>query len=164
MDTTIRTAQALGLTSAILLSGINLGSSLLTIPLLSTRPPSISTPFFHEFYLRGAATLVPLGIFSAACSALVAYLLPAQRRIWTLAAVGAAAQTPWTLLVMMGTNRKLIEIAESAVQREKVGRGEVAGLLARWAWMNAVRGLLALGGGLAGLWAVMEGQGAERGV
>lgn len=157
MDTTIRTAQVLGLTSAILLSGINLGSSLLAIPILQTRPASFSTPFFHEFYLRGAYTLVPLGIFSASCSALVAYLLPAQRTIWAIAAAGAAAQTPWTLLVMMGTNQRLIDIAESAVEMEKVGQGEVVALLGRWAWMNVVRGLFALGGGLAGLWGVMEG-------
>ena len=155
MDT-IRTAQVLGLTSAMLLSGANISSSLLVIPIFSTRAPSISTPLFHEFYLRGAAILVPLGIFSGSCSTLVAYLLPEQRTIWAVAALAAFAQTPWTLLVMMGTNRKLIAIAESAVETEKVSQGEVAALLGRWAWMNVVRGLFALVGGLSALWGVTE--------
>jgi hypothetical protein len=156
MNTIIRTTQVLGLTSAMLLAGANLSSSILVIPILSTCAPSISTPFFHEFYLRGAATLVPLGLFSSSCSTLVACLLPEQRTIWVVAALAAFAQTPWTLLVMMGTNRKLIAIAESAAEMEKTSQEEVAALLSWWAWMNVVRGLFALTGGLSALWGVMQ--------
>lgn len=156
MDITIRTAQALGLTSSIFLSGVNIGSSVLTVPILYTRPTSISTPIFREFYLRGAATLVPLGIFSGTCLALVAYLLPAQRQLWAIAAAATLAQTPWTLLVMMGTNNRLSAIAGSMIEQEKASGEEVVGLLRRWAWMNVVRGLLAIVGGLVGLWAVIE--------
>ena len=155
MDNTIRIAQALGLTSSIFLSGINIGSSVLTVPILYTRPASISTPIFREFYLRGSVTLVPLGIFSGTCSALVAYLLPAQRQLWAIAAMATLAQTPWTLLVMMGTNNRLIAIAGSKIEQEKAS-GEEVGLLRQWAWMNVVRGLLAMVGGLVGLWAVIE--------
>ncbi|KAL9578475.1 MAG: hypothetical protein Q9212_005697, partial [Teloschistes hypoglaucus] len=85
MDT-IRATQALGLTTSLVLAGVNIGSSALTIPILQTRPASTTAPIFHEFYLRGAALNVPLGIFSAACSATVAYLLPAQRGLWAMAA------------------------------------------------------------------------------
>lgn len=151
-DTTIRTAQVLGLTSSIFLSGINIGCSILTIPILYTRPASISAPIFNEFYTRGAATLVPLSIFSATCSALVAYLRPSQRKIWTTAALATIAQIPWTLLVMLGTNNRLNAIAAGAHASE----AELVGLLRRWAWMNVLRGLLALVGGLAGVIAVME--------
>lgn len=158
MDTTIRSAQVIGLTSSILLAGINIGASLLTIPILYTRPASISTPIFSEFYSRGAVTLVPLGIFSGSCSALVAYLLPSQRQLWAVAAVATLAQTPWTVLMMMGTNNRLVAIANSKTEQEKVSGEEVVGLLTRWRWMNVVRGLLALVGGLAGLSAVMEQQ------
>jgi hypothetical protein len=159
MDATTRTAQVLGLTSSIFLSGVNIGSSYLAIPILYTRPSSMSTAFFKEFYLRGAVSLVPIGIFSASCSAFVAFSVPAQqqRNIWVIAALATFAQTPWTLLVMMKTNRRLIDIATSGeVEREKTSEEEVVTLLRRWAWMNVVRGLLALGGGLAGLSAVME--------
>jgi Domain of unknown function (DUF1772) len=156
MDNTVRTAQALGLTSSIFLSGINIGSSVLTVPILYTRPTSISTPIFREFYLRGAVTLVPLSIFSGTCSALVASLLPAQRPLWAIAAVFTLAQTPWTLLVMMGTNDRLSAVAGSMVEQEKARGEEVVGLLRQWAWMNIVRGLLAMVGGMVGLWAVMN--------
>lgn len=156
MDSTIRTAQVLGLTCSLVLSGVNIGSSVLTVPILYTRPISISTPIFEEFYTRGAVTLVPLGIFSASCSGLVAYLLPSQRNLWAIAAAATAAQTPWTLLVMMRTNTRLNTIAASKDEQEKTSKEEVVGLLRQWAWMNIVRGLLAIVGGLVGLWAVIE--------
>jgi Domain of unknown function (DUF1772) len=125
MDTTIRTLQVLGLTSSTFLSGINIGASHLTVPILYTRPASISTPFFNEFYTRGAATLVPLGIFSASCSALVAYLLPSQRKLWAIAAVATFAQMPWTILVMMKTNNRLNAIAASKNEQEKASGEEI---------------------------------------
>lgn len=156
MDTTIRTAQMLGLTSSLLLSGANIGASYLTLPILYTRPTSTSTPIFNELYTRGATTLVPLGTFSAICSALAAYLHPSQRQLWAIAAVATFAQTPWTLLVMMGTNNRLNAIAASKTEQEKASKEEVEGLLRQWAWMNVVRGLLAMVGGLAGLWAVID--------
>ncbi|MCJ1358169.1 MAG: hypothetical protein MMC33_008167 [Icmadophila ericetorum] len=155
MDTTIRTAQVLGLTSSIFLSGINIGASLLTLPILYHHPTSISTPFFSEYYTRGAVTLVPLCVFSSLCSALVAYLLHSQRQLWAVAAVATLSQPPWTLLVMSKTNNRLIAIAASKHEQEKVGNEEVVGLLRRWAWMNIVRGLLALVGGLVGVYALI---------
>ena len=158
MDTTLRTAQVLGLTSSIFLSGINIGASLLTVPILYTRPTSISTPFFNEFYTRGAATLVPLCIFSASCSALVGYFLPSQRKLWAFAAVATIAQLPWTILGMMKTNNRLNTIAASKNEQEKASEEEVVGLLRQWAWMNIVRGVLPMVGGLAGVWAVIEQQ------
>ena len=157
MDNTIRGAQILGVTSSLLLAGANIGSSILTMPLLYTRPTSISTPFFSEFYSRGAVTLVPLSIFSATCSGLVAYLLPAQRNQWAMAGMTTISQLPWTLLVMMATNKRLIAVSESQVLQEKAGREEVLGLLVYWARMNILRGSLALVGGLIGMWAMVAG-------
>ena len=138
MDNTIRTAQVLGLTSSIFLSGVNIGASHLTLPILYTRPASISTPIFNEFYIRGAVTLVPLGVFSASCSALVAYLLPSQQTLWAIAGVATFAQVPWTLLVMMKTISRLNAIAASKAEQEKASKEEVVALLRRWAWMNIV--------------------------
>ena len=158
MDNTIQIAQVLGLTSSIFLSGINIGASHLTLPILYTRSPSISAPIFHEFYNRGAVTLVPLGLFSASCSALVAYLLPSQRTLWAGAAVATFAQLPWTGLAMMKTIGRLNAIAASKIEQEKASQEEVVALLRQWAWMNVVRGLLAMAGGLAGVWALIEGQ------
>ncbi len=58
---------------------------------------------------------------------------------------------------MWGTNRALIDIAESKTLQAKTSEGEVVGLLKQWAWMNVVRGVFALVGGLTGLWAVIDG-------
>jgi hypothetical protein len=156
MDSTVRTFQVFGLTSSLLLAGVNLGSSHLTVPLLYNQPTSINTPFFKDFYTRGAVTLVPLAIFSGAFSGLVAYLVPAQRTLWTVSAVATLSQLPWTGLGMMATNNRLNDIAASGVKQEKVGREEVMGLLKKWRWMNIVRGLLALTGGLSAVLALQN--------
>ncbi|KAH7147180.1 hypothetical protein B0J13DRAFT_665354 [Dactylonectria estremocensis] len=155
MDSTKRIAQAFGLTSSIFLAGINIGASYLTVPLLYTRPISISTPFFNEFYLRGAVTLVPLAVVSALSSAFAAYLVPAHRCLWATAAAATLSQIPWTLFAMMTTNTRLNDIAASRFEREGASKEEVVALLKRWRWMNIVRGSLALTGGLCAIWAIM---------
>jgi hypothetical protein len=158
MDNAIRTAQVLGLTGSLVLAGVNIGTSFLVIPLLYNRPTSVTTPIFAELYTKGAVTLVPLGIFSASCSAVVAYLDPSQRNLWAFAAVATISQTPWTLLMMMKTNNRLVAISASEKEQEKASDEEVVGLLKQWTWMNFVRGGLALAGGLAGVWALTEAQ------
>jgi hypothetical protein len=156
MDSTIRTFQVFGLTSSLLIAGVKLGSSHLTVPLLYNQPTSINTPFFKDFYTRDALTLVPLAIFSGASSGFVAYLVPAQRTLWTVAAVATLSQLPWTGLGMMATNNRLNDIAASSVEQEKASREEVVGLLKKWRWMNIVRGLLALTGGLTAVLALQS--------
>lgn len=157
MDSTTRVSQAFGLSTSLILSGINIGSSLLVLPVLYTRPPSISTPIFRELYHRGAVGLVPLGIVSGLASCTAAYLYPRQRSVWLFVGATTMAQMPWTLLVMMETNLRLCEIGESKALAETVGQMEVVGLLRKWTWMNLVRGCLPLIGGLTGLWALVQG-------
>ena len=103
-------------------------------------------------------TLVPLGLFSASCSALVAYLLPSQRYLWALAGVATFGQVPWTALVMMKTVKRLNAIAASKDEQEKASKQEVVDLLRQWTWMNVIRGGLAAFGGLTGVWAIVDGQ------
>ena len=157
MDTTTRSLQVLSLTTSLVLSGANFGASALTLPILYTVPPSISTPIFEKLYTRGGVALVPLGIFSASCSAIVAYSLPGQRNLWSAAALATIGQLPWTLLAMMPGIKKLNAIAASKGAQEKTDKEEVTGLLKEWAWMNVVRGGFALVGGLVGLWALIDG-------
>ncbi|KAH7246376.1 hypothetical protein BKA59DRAFT_197793 [Fusarium tricinctum] len=157
MDSSTRTFQVFGLTSSLLLAGVNLGSSHLTVPLLYPQPNAVSTPFFKDFYTRGALTLVPLAIFSGASSGIVAYLVPAQRTFWVVAAAATLSQLPWTGLVMMPTNNRLNDIGVSSVEQEKASQEEVVGLLKKWRWMNIVRGLLALTGGLSAVLALQNG-------
>ncbi|KAF5017684.1 hypothetical protein F66182_10369 [Fusarium sp. NRRL 66182] len=157
MDSTVQTLQVFGLTSSLVLAGANLGASHLTLPLLYSQPTPVSTAFFKQFYTHGALSLVPLSIFSAASSSLVAYLVPAQRILWSVSAAVTLAQLPWTVFGMMSTNKSLILLADSSVGQEKVNKDEVVSLLKRWKWMNVVRGLLAFTGGLAAVLA-LQGQ------
>lgn len=60
--------------------------------------------------------------------------------------------------MMMKTINRLNAIAASKVEQEKASQEEVVALLRQWAWMNIVRGLMAMVGGLTGVWAVVEGQ------
>lgn len=152
-STTMRTAQMLSVTSALLLSGANLGSSFITLPYLYSMPPPVSTVFFKDFYLAGKNTLVPLCIFSASCSALAAYLRPEQRSLWGTAGIITASHVPFTILMLAGTNSRLCEIADSKTLQATAGK-EVVALLKKWATLNTLRAGLALGGGLVGLWAV----------
>ena len=66
------------------------------------------------------------------------------------------SQLPWTGLGMMATNNRLNDIAGSSVEQEKVREEEVVGLLKKWRWMNIVRGLLALTGGLSAVLAIQN--------
>jgi len=59
---------------------------------------------------------------------------------------------------MMKTINRLGAIAASKDEQVKASGAEVVALLRQWAWMNIVRGLLAMFGGLAGVWAVVDGQ------
>ena len=157
MSTILTAAQALSFTTSLILAGMNFSASQLTLPTLYPLAPSTSTPIFRNIYLRGAATLVPLGIFSASCSALVAYQhpSPSQQQLWAAAGVATISQLPWTLLVMKGTIDRLNMFAISG---KGGGKEEVVVLLKRWAWMNFVRGGLAMVGGVVGVFAVFAGQ------
>jgi hypothetical protein len=157
MDNTVRSFQVLSLTTSLVLSGANFGASTLTLPILYSRPPSVSTPIFEELYTRGGVALVPLGIFSASCSAIVAYSIPTQRTLWGAAALATIGQLPWTVLIMMPGIKKLNAVAESSKEaQEKADKEEVTGLLKEWAWMNIVRGGFAFVGGLVGIWALID--------
>lgn len=156
MESFVPVFKASGLTSSLVVAGINLGASHLTVPLLYQQSVATSTTFFKDFYIRGALTLVPLAILSGSASGLVAYLVPAQRTIWTAAAVATLSQIPWTVLGMMATNNRLNDIAATSAQQEKASKEEVVELLKRWRWMNIFRGFLALTGGLLAVGALVN--------
>ena len=59
---------------------------------------------------------------------------------------------------MKKTINRLVAVAASKDEQVKASGAEVVTLLRKWAWMNIVRGLLAMIGGLTGVGAVVEGQ------
>lgn len=79
--------------------------------------------------------------------------------LYGLAALLTVGIAPYTLVIMKGTNGRLIAKSEEkeTVREGKTGgeEGEVRGLLESWARLNAVRSLLPLVGGLAGVMAAL---------
>lgn len=148
----LRSTQLLGLTTSLVCSGVNFCASYLTIPLLTGLPTATSTKAFASLYKRGIPVLVPLAIISGLSSAVLAYWTPEQRTLYALAGAATCAPLPWTQLVMMSTNMRLVGLSEEEREREKVSTGEVDDLLRSWQWKNYVRAGLALTGGLVGAW------------
>jgi hypothetical protein len=102
--TLLRTTTSLGISASLVLSGIGLGTSHITLPFLYPLPPSTSTPLFTQLYHRDAATIVPLGLFSAFCLGASAYLDLEKRTAYAIAGLATLSQLLWTLVVMMGIN------------------------------------------------------------
>lgn len=146
-------AAVLGITSTLLLSGLNLGTSLLLIPHLPTLPVETSTPIFDAVYHTGAKAVVPLAATSVLSFGFLAYEVPAQRGSLAGAAGLVASTLIWTATVVMPVNTRLVNIARG--QGKQGGKGEVEGLLRSWEWMNYVRGFMALGAGVLALSAVV---------
>lgn len=143
--------------SALLLSGVNLSASQLTLPTLYRLPDVLSTTVFKQLFYRGGAIIVPLTVISTLTTGLSAYLDPAKRLGFAFAAIASFASLPWTALIMRPTIFRLIELADNEKAREKVQEKEVVSLLKTWRWMNNVRSGLALVGGVSGLAVLLEG-------
>jgi hypothetical protein len=157
MSLEIPILQVLGLSSSLILSGINFGASHLTIPLLYNLPVPTSTRLFSSLYHRGAITLVPLTLFSGLNFGTLAYLIPSQRLTYAIAGASTLSALAWTQIVIAPTNKRLCEVSEMGdVETEKVKGEEVDELLRRWKWMNFVRSGLALAGGLVGFSALLR--------
>ena len=156
MEPSVKSLQVVGLTSSLFLSGIYFASSHLTLPILYRLPTSTGTSVFVELYNRAVPVVVPLAVVSSLSSATVAYLDPAQRTSWAVAGALTLATMPWTIVVMMSTNKRLMELDESEVEREKAGSQEVVRLLKQWTWMNMTRSVMAMAGGLLGFWALSQ--------
>lgn len=161
------TATLLGITSTFLLSGINIGTSLLFVPHLYTLPIETSSRIFDSLYHDGAKAVVPLAATSILSYSYLAYTTTAAaaagatpKRTELVVAAGLVVSTlAWTQLVVMPVNHRLVSIARKGESGkvgggEKVGGGgmsEVEGLLASWRWMNYVRGFVAMAAGLVAL-------------
>lgn len=145
----LRSTTILGLTSTLLLSGLNLTTSLLFIPHLPPLPTETSTRIFTHLYHNGMKAVVPLAATGIASFCYLAY---ATNEPKLAVASGLVASTlVWTRIVVMPVNERLIAISKTTSGTKE----EVEGLLRAWSWMNYVRGFIALGGGLLALSAVV---------
>lgn len=129
-------------------------------------PLDATVKLWRNLYNKGKSQAPPI---AAATSAAFLYCAWAVRAGTTLAPLTpthssslycvAAALTlgivPYTFGMMLGTNNKLMDLANSGRVVDEKSSVEVESLLSRWLKLNAGRGLLPLVGGLVALTAAI---------
>lgn len=166
------TASLVGITSTILLSGFNISTSHLFVPLMYKLDKQTSARMFDRLYHDGIKVVVPLAAAGITSFGYLAYTSPApsnpavgndaaqsvlgtgllgRRSAFAIAAGLVVATLVWTRVVVMPVNERLISVAREVGAKDKVSAADVEALLRRWWWMNYVRGAGALAAGLLAL-------------
>ncbi len=91
---------------------------------------------FRPSYRRGAAMQAPLSLLGAAAG--VACWATGASAAWLAGALVLGALVPFTLTVIMPTNKRLLDA------RLDAGSGEATTLLRRWARLHLVRTLVSV--------------------
>lgn len=110
-------------------------------------------------YDVGAAIAPPFSAIAAASLGYVAYSRyqsnseDGKWKSLALAAAGTVAVVPFTILVLLPTNNRLIAGSDGAA---KLAEKEIETLIARWGNLNYVRGLLPITAAALGLWTVLS--------
>jgi Domain of unknown function (DUF1772) len=129
----------LGWTAALaagLFAGAALYVSLVEHPARVSLGPRAAVSEFGPSYRRGAAMQAPLSLIGALAA--IAHWATGGSAAWLIGGLALGALVPFTLLVIMPTNKRLLD------ERLDAGSGEAAGLLQRWARLHAVRTVIGL--------------------
>ena len=158
------TASLVGITSTLMISGFNISTSHLFVPLMYKLDKQTSACMFDRLYHDGLKVVVPLAAAGITSFGYLAYTsIPSspgggvlgtglgQRPVFALAAGLVVATLAWTRVVVMPVNERLISIAREVGAKDKVSAADVEALLRRWWWMNYVRGAGALAAGVLAL-------------
>ncbi|KAM0723649.1 hypothetical protein Q7P37_000637 [Cladosporium fusiforme] len=147
-------AKLISVPLAFIATGYGICASHNIVPRLYPEPVAIATPIFSHVFYTGGSFVVPAGLTSTLASAYLAWQIPSQRRLWTLAAVGTLATLPWTRLWMFPGIVRLIDISTDAtLQAQSTASGEHIELLKQWVTQNYIRAAMFAVGGFSGLWA-----------
>ncbi|KAG6357168.1 hypothetical protein INS49_015045 [Diaporthe citri] len=175
-DTTLLrpTASLVGITSTLMLSGFNISTSTLFVPLMYKLDKQTSARMFDRLYHDGIKVVVPLAAAGITSFGYLAYTSPSpspspvggvgvgvgagvlgtglsKSLAFSVAAGLVVATLAWTRVVVMPVNERLISVAREVGAKDKVSAGDVEALLRRWWWMNYVRGAGALAAGVLAL-------------
>lgn len=162
------TASLVGITSTLMLSGFNISTSHLFVPLMYKLDKQTSARMFDRLYHDGIKVVVPLAAAGITSFSYLAYTSPSPSPVsntntgvlgtglgkgpaFSIAAGLVVATLAWTRVVVMPVNERLISVAREVGAKDKVSAGDVEALLRRWWWMNYVRGAGALAAGLLAL-------------
>lgn len=166
------TASLVGITSTLMVSGFNISTSHLFVPLMYKLDKQTSARMFDGLYHDGMKVVVPLAAAAITSFSYLAYTSPSpspspspvsnintgvlgtglgKGLAFSVAAGLVVATLAWTRVVIMPVNERLISVAREVGAKDKVSAGDVEALLRRWWWMNYVRGAGALAAGLLAL-------------
>ena len=83
---------------------------------------------------------------------------PSEWKFYAGAGLGTISVLMWTVAVMRPTNNELMRLVKVAKEAGKTAAFERDSVvaLARWSWMNYVRGILPLVGAWVGLYAALK--------
>ncbi|KAL9101458.1 MAG: hypothetical protein Q9163_003289 [Psora crenata] len=159
-------AQIIGISTAFLTAGGIISISYSTVPILRSTPSHLSLPHLDALFSSGSHIFPQLATLAASAFAFLAYnALPGTdaRMLYSAGAAGAIGIAPFTTLVMKPTNMTLRDIETEEEREGKKGIEKAGGdqrikdLMAKFQWMNAVRGtIIAVGAGLGLAGALVE--------
>ncbi|KFY23827.1 hypothetical protein V493_05616 [Pseudogymnoascus sp. VKM F-4281 (FW-2241)] len=154
-----RVLQTIGLTTTAILTGASASFSLYTVPRLLQSPTPLLLKQFKHMYASGHDSIPTATVVAATSLLYLAYDSravgsPAWRGYATAAAL-ALGIVPYTLIVMMGTNKVLLDRAEEEEEKVEAQAASVKQLLDQWATMNLGRSLLLASATLTATWTAL---------
>ncbi|KAJ5711587.1 DUF1772-domain-containing protein [Penicillium malachiteum] len=162
-------AQAIGISGAAWLSGNIASLSILTTPTLleydkeTNRSPNLLAKQWKSLFEIGKAQNPPVAATVAASFLYLAWsvgkgaslsksTLYNRIGLYLAAAALTVGIVPFTIITMSGTNKRLLQKAQSTSDTER----EVPGLVKQWTELNFARSLLPLAGAACGLIAAIS--------
>lgn len=169
IETPIRLAQTVGITTSSLLAGASLTMSFMMVPRLLESPTPLLLKQWNGMFQAGKVSAPPVAAVSAASFFYLASKLPAsadKTKFYSYIAAGVLAVgiIPYTVVFMLPTNQKLLEKVEEtkmlSLKDELVeaGLGEETAhkLVDKWGMLNLGRSVLMTIAAVLGTWTALE--------
>jgi hypothetical protein len=165
----LRIAQTVGITTSAILAGFVSSASFTLVPRMLESPTPLLLKQWGNAYNVGKRNAPPFAALSSACYFYLAYTLPSnaeKAKLYGYLAAGALTIgiIPYTVLVMLPTNKKLLAKVEETkaltVKDEvvEIGLGNETAhkLVDSWGVLNLGRAVLLTAGSLVGTWTALN--------
>ncbi|KAJ9637128.1 hypothetical protein H2199_007414 [Coniosporium tulheliwenetii] len=163
----IRLTRAVGITASAFLAGQSAALSYILVPSILEAPAPLAVRQWRKAFNIGKIVGPVLSVLSGGIFAYLANREPRTSsafKFYTAAAVLLPSIIPYTTLVMMPVNRKLLSKADSLANvsitddtESGVAREETAhALIDKWAMLNLGRALMTSIGAFCGVWATLN--------
>jgi Domain of unknown function (DUF1772) len=167
----LRIAQMVGLTATSAIAGASFAVSAYVVPRILESPSPLLLRQWKHLFESGKATIPPLSLITSIAIGYLAYeakgnpnALPHQWKLYLISGILNLGIVPYTLVVMLPTNNKLLAKAEetSSLKADdklvEVGLGGESAhqLVDRWATLNLGRTILLVAAASLAAWTTLE--------